>query len=248
MTADTLIKLALSPLLIAQALQVRRKALILPEPPGPRRGRAGEGPPLRLLILGDSSAAGVGAAHQDTALCGQLTAILAETHRIDWQLEAATGATSASALTRLDTLPPGRFDTVLVVLGVNDVTRNTPVHRFLTRRRAIHAALRSQFGVTRIAASGLPPMGHFPLLPQPLRWTLGRSAATLDTALAHLCANEPDCTHLPLDLPYDPAYVAPDGFHPSEAAYNEWARLLAPLITSQALANPDTPCHTIANA
>jgi len=231
MANDTLVKLALAPLLLAQALHVRRVALELPEPPGPRAGRTGNGTPLRLLILGDSSAAGVGASDQSLALSGQLAAILGKSHALHWQLEAATGATSASALARLERLENMRFDAALIVLGVNDVTHATPLARFLSRRRAIHRALRHRFGVSRILASGLPPMGHFPLLPQPLRWTLGLTAARFDAALARLCADD-GCAHLPLDLPYEARFVATDGFHPSEAAYGRWAEMLAPLLAT----------------
>lgn len=227
MAADTLIKLALAPLFLAQALHVRRKALLLPEPPGPRSGTTGDGPPLHLLILGDSSAAGVGASHQSRALSGQLSRKLAQNHTLHWQVEATTGATSASALRRLEALHAQPFDTVLVVLGVNDVTRSIPLSRFLARRRAIHDLLRTRFGTQTIIASGLPPMDHFPLLPQPLRWTLGRTAARFDAALARLCADEPGCFHLPLDLPFEPRFVAADGFHPSEDAYAHWADMLA---------------------
>ena len=53
-------KLMLSPLLVAQALLTRARLPRLPEPDGERHGVVGEGAPLRLLILGDSSAAGVG--------------------------------------------------------------------------------------------------------------------------------------------------------------------------------------------
>ena len=228
MATDTIAKIALAPVLLMQALQVRRRALILPEPSGPRRGKLGQGPALRLLILGDSSAAGVGASHQSLALSGQLAQILGQKCALDWQLEAETGATSASALARLETLPQQRFDAAIVALGVNDVTRAVPLARFLARRRAIHGLLRSRFGVTTIIASGLPPMGHFPLLPQPLRWTLGRTARRFDDALATLCAADPGSCHLPLDLPFEPQFVAADGFHPSEVAYAKWAGLLAP--------------------
>ncbi|MDQ2090196.1 SGNH/GDSL hydrolase family protein [Marimonas arenosa] len=227
MAPDTVLKIALAPLLLAQALHLRRRALYLPEPPGPRSGSTGTGPSLRLLILGDSSAAGVGARHQSVALAGQLSQTLARDRALHWQLEAETGATSASALARLANLPAQPFDAAIVALGVNDVTRAVPLGRFLARRRAIHDLLRSRFGVDRIIASGLPPMDHFPLLPQPLRWTLGRTAARLDTALAGLCAEEPGCTHLPLDLPFEPRFVARDGFHPSEDAYARWAEMLA---------------------
>ncbi|UYV37997.1 SGNH/GDSL hydrolase family protein [Rhodobacteraceae bacterium D3-12] len=227
---DIAANVVLSPLLLAQALQVRRKALILPEPPGPRSGTpepANTQPPLRLLILGDSSAAGVGATQQSTALAGQLSGQLSRRFALQWTLHAQTGETSASALARLKTLPDQPFDAAIVVLGVNDVTHLVPLSRWLAQRRALHAALRDRFGVTRIIASGLPPMGQFPLLPHPLRATLGRRAARFDAALATLCATDPNASHLPLDLPYAPAYVATDGFHPSETAYALWATLLA---------------------
>ena len=69
--------LALSPLLLAQGVYVRRVTPRLPEAPGSRSGVAGGGPSLKLLILGDSAAAGVGAASQDEALAGQLAVALA---------------------------------------------------------------------------------------------------------------------------------------------------------------------------
>ncbi len=224
---DSSAKIALAPLLLAQALHVRRKALILPEPPGPRSGETGNGRPLRLLILGDSSAAGVGATHQSRAISGQLARALAPRFSLHWQLEARTGATSASTRKHLENMKVQSFDAAIVVLGVNDVTGMAPLSRWLTDRRAIHTYLREKLGVTRIIASGVPPMRHFPLLPQPLRWTLGRTAARFDAALAKLCACEPNTTHLPLNLPYEPHFVVDDGFHPSESAYAQWADLLA---------------------
>lgn len=62
----------LGPLLWLQARHVRRVTLRMPEPPGLRAGTAGGGPLIRLLVAGDSGAAGVGAPTQDQALCGQL--------------------------------------------------------------------------------------------------------------------------------------------------------------------------------
>lgn len=73
---DTAARLLLSPLLAAQALWVISRALQLPEAAGPRSGVTGTGPILRLRIIGDSSAAGVGVAHQDQALAGQLASEL----------------------------------------------------------------------------------------------------------------------------------------------------------------------------
>lgn len=220
--------LALSPLLAVQAAHVIARAERLPEPDGPRSGQAGQGAELRLLILGDSSAAGVGARHQSRALSGQLSARLEGRCALSWQLEARTGATTPSALAQAEAMPGARFDTALIALGVNDVTRHMGEARFEKSRRALHALLRARFGVGRIVCSGLPPMGQFPILPHPLRGVLGAKAEALDSALARLCAEDDALTHVPLDLPFEPSYMARDGFHPSEAAYALWAEMLAP--------------------
>ena len=76
MIPDALVTAILSPLLI-QALLLRKHALRLPEATGARQGSSGEGAPLRVLIIGDSSAAGVGVSTQHDALAGQLAIALA---------------------------------------------------------------------------------------------------------------------------------------------------------------------------
>ena len=72
------LKLALAPLLVAQAVATRRRAPVLPEAAGRARRRASATarPALRLLIAGDSSAAGVGVARQEQALVGHLARAL----------------------------------------------------------------------------------------------------------------------------------------------------------------------------
>lgn len=211
---------------------VRRRALVLPEPPGPRAGTAGSGPPLRLFVVGDSSAAGVGAGTQAAALTGNLVAELAPRFRLSWRLEAATGATTAGSIARLQRMPPEPFDVAVIALGVNDVTHATSRRTWIKRRASLHRLLVDRFGVCRIIASGVPPMGHFPLLPQPLRWVLGCQAARFDADLSAMAQRDRNLVHVPMDMPYDSRFVAEDGFHPSPAAYAEWARLLAGVVVA----------------
>lgn len=56
----------LGPLLWLQARHVRRVTPHMPEPPGLRAGTAGRGPLIRLLVAGDSGAAGVGPPRRTT--------------------------------------------------------------------------------------------------------------------------------------------------------------------------------------
>lgn len=83
-----LILVGLAPLLLAQGRFTRRVTPLLPEPVGPRRGKEGRGPALRLLIAGDSAAAGVGVASQASALSGCLVRELAPAFELTWSLVA----------------------------------------------------------------------------------------------------------------------------------------------------------------
>lgn len=225
MMSSISIRLALSPVLLPQALAVRMRAPRLPEAAGQRQGVAGEGPDLRLLILGDSSAAGVGADTQDDALAGQLVANLARDYTVHWRLEARSGATSAQTLARLYTMDIGRIDVAVTALGINDVTHQVSPARFREQQRAIAAHLVAQ-GAQQVWRSGLPPIERFPLLPRPLRDVMAAQARRLDAVLIR--DSVAPLHRLPFEpLALDPAMMASDGFHPGPAIYAEWARALA---------------------
>ncbi len=182
---------------------------------------------MRLLIIGDSSAAGVGTETQETALSGQLVARLALRYQVTWRLEASTGETTASTIKRLSVLRSEAFDCAVIALGVNDVTHAATKTQFVTQQAALWHLLQDRFQVQQILCSGVPPIQHFPLLPQPLAWVLGRQAARLNRGLSNLAATSTGVTHLPLGLPQNPGMAAPDGFHPSRQAYAIWAANLA---------------------
>jgi lysophospholipase L1-like esterase len=232
MLASLPARLLLSPVLLAQAIQVRRRALVLPEAAGPRAGVAGQGPTLRLLIAGDSSAAGVGVTSQAQALAGQLVAALGADFTVDWRLEARTGATTAQTLETLRALDAGPFDVAVTALGVNDVTRQVPLRRWLADQAAISDLLATRLGVRAHWRSGVPPLGRFPLLPRPLRDVVGAQARVFDMALAR--ASTGSLRHLPFDESrLDPAMMADDGFHPGAPIYAAWAQELAQAIRAE---------------
>lgn len=218
--------LAAAPVWLAQGAVVALRTPRLPEAAGPRCGRIGAGR-LGLLILGDSAAAGVGAAHQGAALAGRLAGELADLQP-RWRLEAATGATTADALARARALPADPWDIAVTVLGVNDVTRAVSLARWRQRQRELALVLAERFGIRRHYMAGVPPMAAFPALPRPLRWVLGDRAARLDAALAGVAAASPGARHLPIAPNLlDPEDMAPDGYHPGPRLYARWAALLA---------------------
>ena len=218
--------MVLAPILLAQGLYVRRSTARLPEPQGDRSGVLGSGPTLRLLMVGDSSAAGVGASTQREALAGQTVRNVGKSHRVRWRLIAHTGATTSSTLAELRRQPPQIFDVAITALGVNDVTSGRPLTVWKQQQRALVAELRERFEARDILLSGLPPVSCFPALPQPLRWYLGRRAERFDRALRGL-AEEEGCRFVAIDFTSDVGLMAADGFHPGPSIYAEWGARLA---------------------
>ncbi|MDE1948279.1 MAG: SGNH/GDSL hydrolase family protein, partial [Burkholderiales bacterium] len=173
------LKLALAPLLVAQAPRTRARLPRLPEAAGERQGQVGQGPLLRLLVAGDSSAAGVGVALQREALALPLAAALAQecAATVQWRLVARSGVATAQLQGLLRAEGLAGFDLAVVVSGVNDVVDQVPARRALAARAELADWLRSALGVRHVAFAPLPPMGRFAGLPQPLRWVAGLDAS-----------------------------------------------------------------------
>jgi len=217
------LKLVLSPLLVAQAMTTRRRALVLPEAEGPREGRLGArgGRAVRLLLAGDSSAAGVGVTHQRHAVAGHLAAALRYRLRrpVEWVLRARSGLTTRQLHDLLQAEPPAAVDVAVVVTGVNDVIDQVPSARAVEHRAAIADWLFERRLARHVLFAPLPPIGRFPLLPQPLRHVLGADALRHDEALARWASGRQNVSHIAVDLDLTADVMAADGFHPGEPVY-----------------------------
>lgn len=221
---------SLIPIILAQGFWVRQSVPKLAEAKGPRKGVSGSGKPIRMLIAGDSSAAGVGASHQAQALVGCLLSQLEADFRVDWKLIANTGWSTPDLHGFLHTLPKTSYDIVLTATGVNDITSRQSISACLREQVKLVTLLREQFSVQHILISGLPPVHRFPSLPEPLRASIGDRAKRLDNAIRSWSCQQPDCDHIQLDFPVGVENMAADGFHPGPNIYAMWATAAAVLI------------------
>lgn len=228
-----LTKILLGPLLLMQGIYTRRVTPKLPEAEGERQGITGSGDALRLLIVGDSAAAGVGASTQDEALSGQLVRLLAKDYRVCWKLWARSGLDTQALLELLEAHSPEHFDVVLLSIGVNDVTSTLATDQWIARQQRLMSLLRSQYAAKLIVVSPLPPMHLFPALPQPLRWYLGLRASGFNAHLADLAGRTEGYTLLTTRLAPVAGSMARDGFHPGPAIYSQWAQDAAVVIDQQ---------------
>uniref|UniRef100_UPI00053CF204 SGNH/GDSL hydrolase family protein n=1 Tax=Pseudomonas aeruginosa TaxID=287 RepID=UPI00053CF204 len=197
---------------------------------GPREGLvggAGAEEPLRLLLFGESTVAGVGASCLDYALAGRLAAALGERLRrpVAWQALGENGITSGEARERLLPQVAGRFfDQVILVFGVNDTTSLRSLERWCADCAALIDGF--QAAGAQVTCTAVPPLRHFSALPGLLRALLGWRGRLLDEALRDL-AGATGAGYCPISLDLLPDYLAIDGFHPSQLGYQVWAGALA---------------------
>lgn len=225
--------IVLGPVLLAQGLYVRAVTPRLPEPPGPRDGVDGAGNPLRLLIVGDSAAAGVGAESQEAALSGRLASLLAPHFRVSWKLMARTGHKVRDVLNHIESGSGEAFDVAVVSVGVNDVTGGTTLKRWQGLLRELCEGLQCGFGIRHVFLTSLPPMHAFPALPFPLRWYLGQRAASFNRAMREVAEKNERWTFVAPEFPLTREFIAVDGFHPGPAAYAIWAGQMAAAIKAE---------------
>lgn len=218
----------LAPVLVYQGKALRGRIPRLPEAADPA-GAAGSGSPrIRLAVLGDSTAAGVGAKRHQDALAGMLAAALAaQTRReVSWRAVARSGATSRTARDLVPGLVDGdwRPDVVVVSVGVNDLKNLRRLREWDRDIAALLAAVGDTAGGVPVIVCGMAPVGRFPALPQPMRAVLALRAHAMD----HTLRREAGDRHVPVDpRMIGNGFFAEDGFHPSSQGYRAWARQLA---------------------
>ena len=221
----------LLPIMAVQGRYVRWKMPKLPEAGGPPTGQTdGEGTPMRLLVLGESTAAGCGVADHTVALSGQLAAALSRRtgQAVAWRVVGRNGVTArVTRQSLLPLIPIEPVDLVAIILGVNDTKDLTPARRWQRDLKQLFFDLRIRLGPTPLVVSGVPPMGSFPALPPPLRQFLGLRAALMDAALREAVAAAGQAIYAGPLTGLTPATFSIDRFHPGEAGYAQWADGLA---------------------
>lgn len=225
---------ALLPVTALQGLWLRQRATRLSGADGACEGVTGEGADYHLLAIGDSIIDGVGTVRREASLPVQFAAALAARagNRVHWRVAGSSGHDVRDVLKRLDELQHAApVDLVLLSVGVNDVTGLSSTRHWRRSLRCLLDRIRERWPSTAILFAGLPPMAHFPLPPQPLRFALGLRAATLDRIARTVVSSYPGAMHVPTRIDPRQHDFCEDGFHPSASSCTVWATELAALQT-----------------
>lgn len=223
----------LLPILLWQGRRTQKNTPRLPEASGERFGEIpGTGEPVRVLILGESTAVGVGVDRIEQGLVGHFVRAYAQkTGRpLHWELIGQNGAAVAELREKLAKAKVPAFDFVILAVGVNDAKALHSPKRWRYDLRGLLHDLYMLQPTAKLYVSAMPPLGLFPALPQPLRFVLGLQADRLRLSSERLIATMPQARQLHPDFSVAPGLFASDGFHPSEAGYERWAKNLVAAI------------------
>ncbi|WP_165068471.1 GAF domain-containing protein [Marisediminicola senii] len=216
----------------------------IPRPVDAPVGHVGGFDSDRIVILGAGPAAGWGVTTHDLALPGSLArALTARTGRgSDIRLIANPEMCAGNAAQALDGFNLSRYDAVVIILGVNDSTRLTPVQRWRDDvTELIEKVGRSAPHEVKIVVTGVQPIRSIPVFDSVTGAIADAHADVLNRETEQLCGVTGSATFVPLTVlpPTDDSeerYRAP-------TQYAHWADqiadVLAPLLESQQRLNGD---------
>lgn len=191
---------------------------------------------VRLMVFGDSTAAGLGvddAEHTPGVLLAR--GVVAETGRtVRLAVKAIVGATSKGLAAQIEAAFIAKQipDVAVIIVGANDVTALNAIEPSARRLGAAVAQLRG--AGAEVVVGTCPDIGVVQSIPQPLRSVIRRYGLQLAARQrAHVLAagGHPvpfADTLTPEFLEAPERMFSPDNFHPSAAGYELAARLLLP--------------------
>ena len=217
------------PVAAVQGMWLRSTLKFAPPATGPTHGTVGttSRPPLRLAVLGDSTAAGCGVHTHEEGFPGSLAReIAARTLRpVEWQVAGQFGATARRIRYRLLPQISEDLDAAVLLAGGNDVMTGRSPDEWRADLGAIADDLMER--ARHVVIAGVPPFALFPAIPPTLGRYLSERAAALDEVSRQVCAGRPCTKWVTMTEIPPPEYFAVDRFHLSAAGYRRWAQVIA---------------------
>ena len=224
------------PAYAVQGLWVRGRVMRLPPAPGPREGRLGvrDGAraDVRLLVIGDSTAASVGIDDTRNGLAAQLARLVHQRsgRSVSWRASGHNSAIAEEVRDHVvEQIEPRDWTHVLVTIGTNDTKNFHSVRRWKKGFGTLLYALHARFPQARLYWSEAVDPRDVPGLPAPLAQIM-RLRRDLINAMGQELCYERGCTSVRPIPDVMPAGFCLDGFHASEEGYEHWARTVGDYI------------------
>lgn len=164
---------ALLPVYIFEGLRARANSIRLSPAPGPQFGAvSGQGQAINLLVIGDSSVAGVGLDHTTNGLTCKMAHKIAEVtgQPVKWRAAGSNSATSSQIRdVVVPNLPHADYTHIYISIGFNDLKNFRSGKAWKKGFGELIYALRTKYPHARIYWSNLMSPMNVPAL----SWALG---------------------------------------------------------------------------
>jgi lysophospholipase L1-like esterase len=211
------------PFLVYQAKQIRKSSPSLPSQSSRLTLGHGEN---HILLLGESTVAGVGASSPAHTLAGNFHRLLGESYQIETIGKKGLRVKEALSLFYQHRQEHRRkFKGVILFLGANDCFLLTSPDAFKkeveTLIHQIQVATSSQW----IYLAAIPPVHLFPAFSKRMQAFLQIQRSYLQSELEKIADNHPKVIYhgIPMDL--QPEFFSADRIHPSDLGYQKIAEL-----------------------
>jgi lysophospholipase L1-like esterase len=245
----SIISVPLLPILYFQGKNIRKNLPQLPEATGIEglTATVKGSEPIKLLVLGESTVAGVGVETHEKGFAGTLAKELSCSFNktIDWKVYARSGYTAKRVQHKIvSKITEQRFHIIVIGLGGNDAfTLNSPKKWAQDIQNLINE-LRIRFGSVPIYFTNMPPIKEFPAFTKTIKFVVGNLVELLGEQLQLVVKNNENVYYNSevitingwtkrLNISSNTTDFFSDGVHPSEFTYQVWAKEMATFISAQ---------------
>ena len=211
------------PYLVYQAKKVRKSSPKLPSQSSLLTLGQGE---KHVLLLGESTVAGVGASAAAHTLAGNFSRMLGDSYQIETIGKKGLRVKDAFSLYQLQ--KKSRTTTsegVILFLGANDCFLLTSPQEFKQELRSLIQQIQVETDANWIYLAAIPPVHLFPAFSEQMRSFLSKQRAYLQREMENIAANDPKVIYHAIPMDLQPEFFSADGVHPSDLGYQKIAEL-----------------------
>lgn len=199
-----------------------------------------------VLIMGESTIAGIGASSHQNALVGALCRSIHETYQctVEYEVVAKSGYTAQQVIDDLlPTVKTKSVDYIVIGLGANDTFQLTNPKKWGERVAHLLMELRDRYKDAKIIFINMAPVRDFLVLSRLLKFFLGQQIDLLGDELTKTIRNFDNVYFIEdrialedymkkTNHQYRAEDFFSDGVHPSELTYNMWGKDIGRFVTS----------------
>ena len=186
------------------------------------------------VAIGDSTGVGVGA--KDGGYPARLLKRIKQEHAQARLVNlCVSGATTEDLLReQLKAATAARPTLITIGIGINDIGHNISIEKFARNFEEIVKRLKTETSA-RIVVSNLPDISYAPVVPESLREQtraqINRFNERISEIVKRYDLSLVDAyTETHAVMPSHPEFFSDDGFHPSDAGYEYWAKTMWPAV------------------